>query len=85
MAILEALACKAPVVITNACHFPEVAEAGAGEVVELNADAVAEGLRKILSDPGSKSRFGEAGRALVFNHYTWPKIAEKAIAAYQRK
>ena len=29
MAILEALACRLPAVITTACHFPELADAGA--------------------------------------------------------
>ena len=34
MAILEALACRLPCLITTACHFPELAEAGGGIVVE---------------------------------------------------
>src|SRR5207253_2219977 len=84
MAILEALACGTPVVISEACHFPEVGPAGGGEVVPLNADAVAAGLRKILSDASSKTRMGEAGRSLVLTHYTWPKIAEQTVAAYTR-
>lgn len=48
MAILEAMACGIPVVISENCHFPEVAQARAGLVVPLNADAVAEALLLVL-------------------------------------
>ena len=46
MAILEALACRLPVVITTACHFPELAEADGGIVVEPTAPDVTQGLTK---------------------------------------
>lgn len=83
MAITEALACGIPVVISENCHFPEVAEVGAGEVVPLDAGKLAAGLRRVLSDSGRRQRMGEAGRALVAERFTWPKIAEQSIAAYQ--
>ena len=44
MAILEALACSLPCLITTACHFPELADADGAVVVES---------RKERSDPGS--------------------------------
>ena len=37
MAILEALACRLPVLATTACHFPELDDRGAGVVVEPTA------------------------------------------------
>ena len=42
VAILEqVMACRLPVVISEACHFPEVAENGAGRIVALDPPAIA--------------------------------------------
>jgi glycosyltransferase involved in cell wall biosynthesis len=84
MAIVEALASGVPVVITEPCHFPEVAAAGAGEVVPLDAQAVGNALVRVLSDAALRDRMGRAGRELIETRYTWLKIAEQSIEAYQR-
>ncbi len=80
VAILEAMACGVPVVISAACHFPEVATASAGLIVDLSAAAVAAGLDRALSAPGD---MGRSGRELVMSRYTWPRVAEAMVAAYQ--
>jgi len=79
IAILEALACEAPVVITPECHFPEVKEVGAGIVAELNAPAIAEGIATILRDPTAGQQMGENGRKLVVERFTWPQSARQLI------
>lgn len=84
MAITEALACGAPAVISENCHFPQVAEVGAGEVARLNASAVAQALDRVLSDPGLRERMGQAGRQLVAERFTWQKIAAQTIALYEK-
>jgi len=84
MAITEAMACATPVVVSEDCHYPEVAEAGAGRVVPLNADAVAEGLRDLLRDDAAAAAMGEAGRRLVLERFTWNRIAERAIGFYEQ-
>ncbi len=83
VAITEALACGVPVAITDACHFPEVGEAGAGIVSPLDPMAVAAALERILEDPDRAARMGVAGAKLVRDNYTWPRIAAQTIAAYQ--
>jgi glycosyltransferase involved in cell wall biosynthesis len=85
IAILEALACATPVVISKACHFPEVAAAGAGEAVDLTAEAVAAGLDRVLSDPEAKQRMGAAGRRMVLEQYAWPAISKRVVDAYQTR
>jgi glycosyltransferase involved in cell wall biosynthesis len=83
VAITEALACGRPVVVSEECHFPEVAEVGAGEVLPLDAARFARALLTILRDPQRARSMGEAGRRLVFERYIWPTIAERTIAAYR--
>jgi len=83
MAILEAMACGVPVVISEACHFPEATRAGAGYVVPLHVSAIADALLAVLKDPQSKQRMGQAGRRLVSTRFTWPAIARQHIEAYQ--
>ena len=83
VAILEAMACGTPVVISDACHFPEVAVAGAGEVVPLDAAAVAAAVDRVLSNP-DRAALGRAGRRMVLERYTWPVVAGRLVAAYER-
>ena len=81
MAITEALGCGTPVVITEACHFPEVAEAGAGLVTPLDPEAVGQAMHEVVSSTDARSRMGSAGAALVREHYTWPAIAARLDTA----
>jgi glycosyltransferase involved in cell wall biosynthesis len=84
MAILEGMACGLPVLITHQCHFPEVADAGAGYVVGPNAQEVAKALRDLVDDPALRSRMGENGRRLVKEKYTWDRIAAQMIEEYKK-
>jgi glycosyltransferase involved in cell wall biosynthesis len=83
VAITEALACGVPVVITDACHFPEVADADAGVVCPLSSEAVAAGLAHVLENPRRAVQMGIAGSRLVRENYTWPRIALQTVDAYQ--
>lgn len=82
MAIVEAMACGVPVVISDACHFPEVAQVGAGDVVSLDGSAVARSVKRLLGDAPLRDRMGRAGRELVVSRYTWSRIAQHMIDAY---
>ncbi len=82
VAITEALACGVPVVISRNCHFPEVADAGAGEVVPLDCDSVAAAVVRVATNPDLRRRMGDAGRALVAANYTWKAIARRSTELY---
>lgn len=80
---LEALACGLPEIITRQCHFPEVAEAEAGIVIETNAYQLANALNKLLEDPKLCKEMGENGRRLIIEKFTWDKIADQMIQFYE--
>ena len=84
MAALEALACRLPTLITTACHFPELAGAGAGLVVEPTAEGVASGLRALLERSRTERLdLGLRGRTLVERHYTWDRQAARLAEVYR--
>lgn len=82
VAILEALACEAPVVISPECHFPEVKESNSGIIAELKPAAIAAGIAAILRDPAVARQMGQNGRKLVISRFTWPQAAQQLINAY---
>jgi len=83
MAVLEALACRLPVLITDACHFPELADAGAGLVVGPTAAGVTAGLRSLVErGPEGRAELAAKGRALVESRYTWGRQARRLAEVY---
>jgi glycosyltransferase involved in cell wall biosynthesis len=84
MAVLEALACRLPCLITTACHFPELAAADGAVVVAPEAEAVTQGLRDLLDRTApERNDLGRRGRQLVEREYTWDRQAERLAAVYR--
>jgi glycosyltransferase involved in cell wall biosynthesis len=84
VAILEAMACASPVVISDECRFPEVQTGGAGFVTPLNPTAIADALVQVLKDANHATSMGQIGRRLILSGYTWPIIAQRCIEAYEQ-
>lgn len=84
MAILEALACRLPCLVTTACHFPELAAAGGAVEVEPTASGVTTGLRELVEcSTGERRELGRRGRALVEARYTWDRQAARLAEVYR--
>jgi glycosyltransferase involved in cell wall biosynthesis len=84
MAILEALACRLPVLITTTCHFTELAAAGGGIVVEPTVESLTQGLRDLLDRSDSeRTELGRLGRNLVEREYTWEKQGKRLANVYR--
>ena len=82
IAILEAMAARLPIVITDGCNFPEVADHEAGFVVEASQIPVAQAIGSLLSDTELRYRMGDHGRKLVTERYTWQAAASKIADKY---
>jgi glycosyltransferase involved in cell wall biosynthesis len=82
---VEAMACAAPLVTTDAGALPEVVggTAGlrvrAGDVGELTA-----ALGLVLGSPGLGEQLGRAGRRRVLERYTWRTTAERTAQWYEQ-
>ena len=82
--LIEAMACRLPLLITPGCNFPEVAELDAGLIVEPTASELAGGLKHLLGlDADEREAIGVRGRALVESGYTWDVVARKMITVYE--
>jgi glycosyltransferase involved in cell wall biosynthesis len=82
IAILEALACGCPVVVSRQCNFPEVAASDAGIVTELDAAKIGDWLASLAVDPELRARLAANGRRLVNEKFTWPVIARRMRDTY---
>lgn len=86
LAALEALAAGLPCLLTRSGHMAdEVAAAGAGWAVETTAEAVAEGILRLLRIPVAElQEVGKNGRKLAAERYTWRRSAALSVEAYRR-
>ena len=84
IAVLEAMACALPVILSEHCHFPEVAHHAAGIIVDNQAQAVAEALNRLAAmDESARAAMGMAGRRLVEKSYSWDSIVDQLDMAYR--
>jgi len=83
--LLEAMAAgRAPVAFSIPGYRDVVTHGVDGWLVdEMNADALAQGLGRILRDRVGLARIGEAGRKTALG-YSWPRVAERIEALYAR-
>jgi glycosyltransferase involved in cell wall biosynthesis len=81
--VLEALACGLPVITTKRCGIADIV-AKAGYVVPREEDCLQDALLEVLRDGKSRERFGEAGKKLVRQKFSWGVVVTKLEAVYQR-
>ncbi|MBI4769040.1 MAG: glycosyltransferase family 4 protein [Chloroflexi bacterium] len=79
----EAMACGAPVVVSDAASLPEVVGEAALRVPADDADALAEALHQILTDPALRDSLRERGPRQA-RRFTWEATARATTACYRR-
>ena len=78
--VAEALICDKPVVCTNAGALPEVAGSKGAEFVEPgNAEALRQGVLRVLEEEPVRQKIVSSGRAYVESHYPIYRTAEKLL------
>jgi 1,4-alpha-glucan branching enzyme len=86
-AVVEAMACGCPVVVTEAGSLPEVVENGkTGLLVPVNHQAaLSRAIRTVLQDEGLARQMADAGVARVNSLFRWGKAAERTLQLYKRQ
>jgi glycosyltransferase involved in cell wall biosynthesis len=78
---LEALACGAPLVVSNRGSLPEIASDAAVVVDALSVDAIASGLERLVADAALRQGLREHGlrRAAQFEWSTAAQVTRRAL------
>lgn len=85
LALVEAMACGVPVVISNRVNiWREVEEAGAGLVVGCDAEEVRRALAAVLADPASRQAMGGRARRLVEERFSWGAAGDRMVEVYRQ-
>ena len=83
LAVVEALACSVPVLISQQVNLSEeVRAAGVGWVSELDREALSLTLAQALLDEAERARRGRGGRELVRRRFRWPAVAAELAGLY---
>lgn len=80
---LEAGLCGTPVLLTDQCGFDEVESVGGGHVVAVRAEAIAEGVNRMLGAAETLSVQGDCLRQLVLSRYTWDGLTRQVCKLYE--
>ncbi len=83
-AVLEAMACETPVLISNQVNLcDDVTRSESGLVVPLDRKATTKALNQLVEDPQKAKEMGRNGRMLAQNHFAWPMIASRWDKHYE--
>ncbi len=82
--VLEAMACKLPVVSTRIPGMPELVEDGInGYLLSTgNIEGFYSRIVELLDNEEKQRQFGEAGRRKVISKFLWPHVADLITAQY---
>ena len=84
-AVLEAMRCGLPVIVTPEVGVAEIVRnAGGGIVTSGDPDPLSSAINRLLRDPVAAASMGQAGRRFVLARYSWRHIAGQYESLYQR-
>lgn len=78
---LEAMACGAPVITSNTSSVPEVVGDAALQVNPESVPAIADAMRRVLSEPDLRATLRQKGLARA-KMFSWNRAAEETLAVY---
>lgn len=79
---LEAMACGAPVIASNAASLPEVLGDGAWLVDPRAIGGFVSAMRQVLGDPAIARRLSERGLARA-RQFSWDRTARQTVEVYE--
>lgn len=84
MAVIEAMACGTPIVISDKVGISrEIEENNAGIVVKTNPESIYAGIKNLLDNYDLKKQIAENGKKMVKKYYDVNKVADKMIKMYE--
>lgn len=86
VAIVEAMACEVPVIVTDVDGFSEVVDKGKCGLIVKREDykAMAQEMYNLIINPQERSKLGKAERNRVLELYDWAKNLDMMINIYYK-
>ena len=81
-AVLEALACGTPAIVTHQSAVPWLDAYAAGVTIEYDRAALGDAIVALLSDRARLAAMGEHARRLIADHFTWDRVIEEIETIY---
>lgn len=81
-AVLEAAAAGLPLLLTTACHLPEVADANAGAVCSEDVASIAAALDRLLGDLNYRLRCAENARGMASERFGLATVVDRLVHLY---
>jgi glycosyltransferase involved in cell wall biosynthesis len=83
IAVLEAMSCGVPVIVTPEVGLAKfIGKVGAGIVSDGNPCALKDAIQRLLGDPRLRRELGQAGRVAAHEQFGWETIAKKMDEIY---
>jgi glycosyltransferase involved in cell wall biosynthesis len=78
-AVIEAMACRKPVIATKVGGNTEIIQDGVNGILvpPANSEALAAEIIRLINDAQERRRIGGAAREAAINRFSWDKIGEK--------
>lgn len=82
--LLEAMACKLPIVATEVPGNIELIEHNKNGILipPKNGASLAKEILYLLDDPGKREKFGENARKTIEDKFTWDAVSDRILSCY---
>ncbi len=83
--LIEAMACKLPVIGSNIGGIPDIVEDGVTGLLvpQKNVSELSKSINKIIENPDISERIAEKGYKMVKSNFSWERIAKDYIDVYK--
>jgi len=86
LAVVEAMACGKPVIVSTGAGVHEVLEDGKNALLvpPRSPEAIATRIELLMRDPALSHRLGETGRIFVREHFSWSRYARDMVGLFKK-
>ncbi|MCK4824398.1 glycosyltransferase, partial [bacterium] len=70
------------VIVTDRCGIADFVDGKVGYVVEYDKEQLRDAICKVLNEEKLRKQFGENGKKLVMEQFTWSKIVKQLENVY---
>lgn len=84
LALLDAMACAKPALISSRCGFSHREASGFAVLCEPRPKDLARGLMRLLARGRDWAEMGRIGRRIAMREFSWPRIAGRMVKQYAR-